>query len=317
MFGSIKSVRIFLHRLGRHAGPLPEPLRLAMDGGNILHDNLDVTAPRGVEKIAQLPPGSIELPMVLGQNRRTRLAAHHVVAPHLGHDRGRVAPRADGEFPQVGDPPQDFDLSCQAARSSRSRSGPNAPTSAFRAAGRTPSASVARPPRISGRWNNPTCSAAARAPGQTPCPATGWYSRSRPSRSGCCRSPARGRPGPRTGRLRHPGVDHPLHARMHQLGTIEQVDHRLLDAPPANQVIPGREPDVGLPDLADREDAGVDAAHGLVAETGRRLVMGDHRHADLFQVGEVADLDLEMPRDDVAGRVPSGKGRGGRISPSA
>ena len=34
--------------------------------------------------------------------------------------------------------------------------------------------------------------------------------------------------------------------------------------------------------------------------------MGHHRHVDLLQVGEIADLDLEVPRDDVAGRVGPG-----------
>ena len=44
--------------------------------------------------------------------------------------------------------------------------------------------------------------------------------------------------------LGHPGIDHPLDCGMDQLGPLDQVDHRLLDAPPADQVIPGRKPDV-------------------------------------------------------------------------
>ena len=44
----------------------------------------------------------------------------------------------------------------------------------------------------------------------------------------------------------------------------------------------------------------VDVAHRLVVEVGGLPVVRDHRHLDLLQVGEVADLDVEVPRDDVA-----------------
>ena len=71
--------------------------------------------------------------------------------------------------------------------------------------------------------------------------------------------------------LDHPGVDHPLDGGVDQVRPLDHVDHRLLDAPPADQVVPGREPDVRLPDLLDRHDVAVQLAHGREAELGGLL----------------------------------------------
>ena len=93
---------------------------------------------------------------------------------------------------------------------------------------------------------------------------------------------------------------------MHQVGPFHQVDHRFLHAPPSDQVIPRGKPDVRLPHLLHRHDAAIDLAHGLVVKLRRQLVVGDHRHLDLFQIGEITDLNMEMARHHIGSRIGGG-----------
>ena len=146
-------------------GPLPQPLRLVADRGNILHDQLDVAAAGRVEEFAQVLLGPLGMPLVLGQDRRARFAAHHVVAADLLRPRRRVAPGADGNLPQVGDPPQDVDLAVQRLAAAIVGQAPAGKPAQIVLAGRTPSACSARLRRRSARWSSPTCCAAGRGAG--------------------------------------------------------------------------------------------------------------------------------------------------------
>jgi autotransporter-associated beta strand protein len=97
-------------KLRSYLGPLPEPLRLAVDGGNVLHDDLDMAATGSIEEIAEILPRPIGVPVVFGKDRRAGFAAHHVVTADLGDHAGRVAPGTDGYFSQIGNLSQDVDL---------------------------------------------------------------------------------------------------------------------------------------------------------------------------------------------------------------
>ena len=59
-------------------------------------------------------------------------------------------------------------------------------------------------------------------------------------------------------KLDHPCVHHPFDGGMDEVGPFHHVHHCFLDAPPADEIIPRREPDVGLPHFPDRHDVGVD-----------------------------------------------------------
>ena len=100
--------------------------------------------------------------------------------------------------------------------------------------------------------------------------------------------------------LDHPGIDHTLHARMHEFRTVDHIHHRIFNAPPTNQKIPRRVPDMGLTDFLNRHDTRVHITHSLIVKLRGGSIMGHHRHLDFFEIVHVLDLDMEMARDDIA-----------------
>ena len=50
-----------------------------------------------------------------------------------------------------------------------------------------------------------------------------------------------------------------------------------------------------LADFPHRHIIAVHVAHRLIAKMRSRLVVRDNRHFNLLQIGEIADLDFEVP----------------------
>jgi hypothetical protein len=61
-----------------------------------------------------------------------------------------------------------------------------------------------------------------------------------------------------------------------------------------------------LPHLLHRHNAAIDVAHGPIANLRRQFVVGDHRHPDLFKIGEISDLNMKMARHDIGSRIRGG-----------
>ena len=61
-----------------------------------------------------------------------------------------------------------------------------------------------------------------------------------------------------------------------------------------------------LPHLLHRHNAAIDIAHGLVVNLRRQFVVGDNRHPDLFEIGGIPDLNMEMARHDISSRIRGG-----------
>ena len=84
---------------------------------------------------------------------------------------------------------------------------------------------------------------------------------------------------------------------MHQLGARDHVHQRLLDIPPADQLVPRREPHVHDPPLPDRQDIAEEVHERLVVAFARLDIVRDHGVFDPRDVFLVVDLRAELLRE--------------------
>ncbi len=98
--------RVFAHLHGNLL-PFPQALRLVANGGNILHNELDVADNTCfLQYLDEFSTRLMRVPIILSEYGWIRLSAEYVIAPDVTHNAIEIVPGTYRDLPQIRYLPQ-------------------------------------------------------------------------------------------------------------------------------------------------------------------------------------------------------------------